>query len=108
MPAFSQVAVDVPPQRAPAMQDRRREEGLTAFLDPLLQLLLHAVLIFRSKGADLSRQVTKATHCCFNLADSFEVRQLVKPFGKVPGQFQMTLNRPGIAVLTHKLKRHPK
>src|SRR5712671_1556972 len=104
MPAFSQIAVDVDPQRAPAMQDRRREEGLAAFLNSLLQRLLHAVLFVRSKGTDLPRQITKATHCRFNFTDTFKVRDLVQSGGKMPGQFKMALDRLGIAALPHKLE----
>src|SRR6267142_3815603 len=108
MPALSQVAVNVHSQRAPAMKDRRWEKSFAALFNSLLQSLLNLILICWSQSAYALRQVTKTTDGGFDLAGAFKVRQLVEAGGKVPSQFQMTLNGFRVAALAHKLERHPK
>ena len=70
--------------------------------------MLNAILSGARKSAHSFRQITKAADGGFNLADAFEVRQLIQPRREITCQFQMPLDRPGIATFAHELERHPK
>src|SRR5215831_3754878 len=89
------------------MQDRRGKESLAAPLDPLLQILLHPVLIIRRHGPHPLRQITKTKNRRFNLADAAKARQLIKPPCEVPRQFDVAFDRFAVSALAHELETHP-
>src|SRR5947209_14492609 len=105
--ALGQEAVDVDAQRAPPVQDGRREPRASAPLDSLLQSSLQLVLFCRRLLPRPHRQKADAAQSRLDLADALELAQLVEARGQILHESDLPLDDFGVAAHAHGLERRP-
>src|SRR4030095_16085321 len=101
-------AVDVDAQGAAAVENCGGEKCLPASFDPLLQILLDAILIRAAQRTNRFRQISKTTDRCFNLPDALKIRQSIQARRQILRQFDVPVDRSRVSALAHEFETHPK